>query len=178
MWAGIRQEDDSFSITNRKITLRALPGQQLVKKPSLAQECIIIENKEAAGDRWTGKINFVEICTFWHIFRSFNRMWSFFILCLQVITLDMGLLVAGTKYRGEFEERLKKLMEEIKQSDEIILFIDETKKRFISKLSKLLAGVPNGNCNHLSAVSKLHEYWFNGQNAVVIDDQVMQSDQI
>ncbi|XP_058093030.1 chaperone protein ClpC1, chloroplastic-like [Magnolia sinica] len=43
----------------------------------------------------------------------------------NVITLDMGLLVAGTKYRGEFEERLKKLMEEIKQSDEIILFIDE-----------------------------------------------------
>jgi len=37
----------------------------------------------------------------------------------------MGLLVAGTKYRGEFEERLKKLMEEIKQSDDIILFIDE-----------------------------------------------------
>ncbi|KAL6972971.1 ATP-dependent Clp protease ATP-binding subunit ClpA cd4b, chloroplastic [Sarracenia purpurea var. burkii] len=43
----------------------------------------------------------------------------------KVITLDMGLLVAGTKYRGEFEETLKKLMEEIKQSDEIILFIDE-----------------------------------------------------
>ncbi|XP_022889653.1 ATP-dependent Clp protease ATP-binding subunit ClpA homolog CD4B, chloroplastic-like [Olea europaea var. sylvestris] len=43
----------------------------------------------------------------------------------KVITLDVGLLVAGTKYRGEFEERLKKLMEEIKQSDEIILFIDE-----------------------------------------------------
>ncbi|XP_031124827.1 ATP-dependent Clp protease ATP-binding subunit ClpA homolog CD4B, chloroplastic-like [Ipomoea triloba] len=43
----------------------------------------------------------------------------------KVITLDMGLLVAGTKYRGEFEERLKKLMDEIKQSDDIILFIDE-----------------------------------------------------
>ena len=40
---------------------------------------------------------------------------------LQVVTLDMGLLVAGTKYRGEFEERLKKLMEEIKQNTEIIL---------------------------------------------------------
>jgi hypothetical protein len=38
-----------------------------------------------------------------------------------VITLDMGLLVAGTKYRGEFEERLKKLMDEIKQNDDIIL---------------------------------------------------------
>ncbi|KAL8117524.1 hypothetical protein AgCh_015420 [Apium graveolens] len=43
----------------------------------------------------------------------------------KVITLDMGLLVAGTKYRGEFEERLKKLMDEIKQADDIILFIDE-----------------------------------------------------
>lgn len=43
----------------------------------------------------------------------------------QVVTLDMGLLVAGTKYRGEFEERLKKLMEEIKQNKDIILMIDE-----------------------------------------------------
>jgi hypothetical protein len=40
---------------------------------------------------------------------------------VQVVTLDMGLLVAGTKYRGEFEERLKKLMDEIKQNDDIIL---------------------------------------------------------
>lgn len=39
----------------------------------------------------------------------------------QIVTLDMGLLVAGTKYRGEFEERLKKLMDEIKQNSEIIL---------------------------------------------------------
>eukprot|EP00898_Chlorokybus_atmophyticus_P008890 jgi/Chlat1/9001/Chrsp94S08284 len=43
----------------------------------------------------------------------------------KVITLDMGLLVAGTKYRGEFEERLKKLMQEIKDADDIILVIDE-----------------------------------------------------
>jgi ATP-dependent Clp protease ATP-binding subunit ClpC len=43
----------------------------------------------------------------------------------QVVTLDMGLLVAGTKYRGEFEERLKKLMDEIKQSDDIILVSEE-----------------------------------------------------
>ncbi|KAK9823819.1 hypothetical protein WJX72_005723 [[Myrmecia] bisecta] len=43
----------------------------------------------------------------------------------KVMTLDMGLLVAGTKYRGEFEERLKKLMDEIKQNDDIILMIDE-----------------------------------------------------
>lgn len=43
----------------------------------------------------------------------------------RMMTLDMGLLVAGTKYRGEFEERLKKLMDEVKQDDDIILFIDE-----------------------------------------------------
>lgn len=35
-------------------------------------------------DRWKAKINFVEIRSFWHIFRSFDRMWSFFILSLQV----------------------------------------------------------------------------------------------
>merc|ERR1712093_951441 len=43
----------------------------------------------------------------------------------RIISLDMGLLVAGTKYRGEFEERLKKLMDEIKQNDDVILMIDE-----------------------------------------------------
>merc|ERR1719235_641171 len=43
----------------------------------------------------------------------------------RVISLDIGLLVAGTKYRGEFEERIKKLMDEIKQNDDIIVMIDE-----------------------------------------------------
>ena len=43
----------------------------------------------------------------------------------RMLTLDIGLLVAGTKYRGEFEERLKKVIEEIRSSDNCILFIDE-----------------------------------------------------
>ena len=43
----------------------------------------------------------------------------------RVLTLDIGLLVAGTKYRGEFEERLKKIMEEIKAAGNVILVIDE-----------------------------------------------------
>ncbi len=43
----------------------------------------------------------------------------------RLVTLDIGLLVAGTKYRGEFEERLKKIMDEIRQAGNVILIIDE-----------------------------------------------------
>ncbi|MGM0122935.1 ATP-dependent Clp protease, ATP-binding subunit ClpC [Enterococcus sp. AZ194] len=43
----------------------------------------------------------------------------------RLMMLDMGSLVAGTKYRGEFEDRMKKVIEEIYQDGEIILFIDE-----------------------------------------------------
>ena len=43
----------------------------------------------------------------------------------RLVTLDMGALVAGTKYRGEFEERLKKVVEEIRNSGNCVLFVDE-----------------------------------------------------
>lgn len=43
----------------------------------------------------------------------------------RVLTMDMGSIVAGTKYRGEFEERLKKVIDEIISSGDVILFIDE-----------------------------------------------------
>ena len=43
----------------------------------------------------------------------------------RLLTLDIGALVAGTKYRGEFEERLKKILEEIRGSGDCMLFIDE-----------------------------------------------------
>ncbi len=43
----------------------------------------------------------------------------------RVLTLDIGSLVAGTKYRGEFEERLKKIIEELRHAHDVILFIDE-----------------------------------------------------
>lgn len=43
----------------------------------------------------------------------------------RILSLDMATMVAGTKYRGEFEERMKKLLNELEESDDIILFIDE-----------------------------------------------------
>ena len=43
----------------------------------------------------------------------------------KIISFDMASAVAGTKYRGEFEERMKKIIDEIEQDDQIILFIDE-----------------------------------------------------
>lgn len=43
----------------------------------------------------------------------------------KVISLDMATMVAGTKYRGEFEERMKKVIKELEDNDDIILFIDE-----------------------------------------------------
>ncbi|KAK2637156.1 hypothetical protein Ddye_031948 [Dipteronia dyeriana] len=45
------------------------------------------EKRPVTGDRWIGKFNFVEIRSFWHIFRSFDRMWSFYILCLQAMII-------------------------------------------------------------------------------------------
>ncbi len=43
----------------------------------------------------------------------------------RIVVLDLALMVAGTKYRGQFEERIKAVMEEIKRSQDVVLFIDE-----------------------------------------------------
>ena len=43
----------------------------------------------------------------------------------RVFSLDLGLMVAGTKYRGEFEDRVKKMMEEARKAENVIVFIDE-----------------------------------------------------
>ncbi|KAM1064683.1 hypothetical protein TB2_028228 [Malus domestica] len=58
------------------------------------------------GDRWIGKVNFVEIRSFWHIFRSFDRMWSFYILSLQAMIIvawngsgDLGSMFEGDVFK-------------------------------------------------------------------------------
>ncbi|ESW21090.1 hypothetical protein PHAVU_005G040900 [Phaseolus vulgaris] len=67
----MRVDSDFFSVP--------FPQQHQVNKDE--------ENRVHAADRWSGKVNFVEIRTFWHVFRSFDRMWSFYILCLQAMII-------------------------------------------------------------------------------------------
>ncbi|KAL9175691.1 hypothetical protein ABFS82_02G128300 [Erythranthe guttata] len=66
----MRDEADFFCLPVEEIRADRTEGSETVK-----------------GDRWIGKINFVETRSFWHIFRSNDRMWSFFILCLQAMII-------------------------------------------------------------------------------------------
>ena len=43
----------------------------------------------------------------------------------KIINIDMGSVVAGTKYRGEFEDRVRKILKEVEENEDVILFIDE-----------------------------------------------------
>jgi len=58
-------------------------------------------------------------------FRIVNKQVSRVLFDKRVVSLDLASLVAGTKYRGQFEERMKALMNELEKNDDIILFIDE-----------------------------------------------------
>ncbi|MCP4520520.1 MAG: ATP-dependent Clp protease ATP-binding subunit [Cytophagales bacterium] len=57
--------------------------------------------------------------------RIVQRKVAHMLLDKRVVTLEIGSLVAGTKYRGQFEERMKGLMNELREADDVILFIDE-----------------------------------------------------
>ena len=57
--------------------------------------------------------------------RIIKRKVSRILFNKRVVTLDLASIVAGTKYRGQFEERMKAVMNELEKNDDIILFIDE-----------------------------------------------------
>lgn len=57
--------------------------------------------------------------------RIVDRKVSRILFDKRIVSLDLASLVAGTKYRGQFEERMKALMNELEKNDDIILFIDE-----------------------------------------------------
>jgi ATP-dependent Clp protease ATP-binding subunit ClpC len=75
-----------------------LVGEPGVGKTAIAEGIALLMASEAASEMLSGK---------------------------RILSLDIGQVVAGTKYRGEFEERMKKIMREVNQATNIILFIDE-----------------------------------------------------
>lgn len=78
-------------------------------------------NPVLVGEAGVGKSAVVEGLAERIVQRQVNRS----LLDKRIVSLDMGALVAGTKYRGQFEERLKALIDELKLNKQIILFIDE-----------------------------------------------------
>src|SRR5699024_12262484 len=73
------------------------------------------------GDPGVGKTSVVEGLAQKIVSNEVPETWS----NKRGMTRDMGTVVAGTKYRGEFEDRLKKVMEEIRNAGKLIILIDE-----------------------------------------------------
>lgn len=78
-------------------------------------------NPVLIGDPGVGKTAIIEGLAQ----RVINKEVPETLLGKRIVTLEMGSLVAGSKYRGEFEERIQKVVEELKESNNVILFIDE-----------------------------------------------------
>jgi ATP-dependent Clp protease ATP-binding subunit ClpC len=113
----------------RDLTLEASEGRldPLVGREQEMQRIIEIlcrrtkNNPVVIGESGVGKTAIVEGLAQ----RIVDKQVPSFLENKRILCLDLSLIVAGTKYRGQFEERLKKIMAELKESDENIVFIDE-----------------------------------------------------
>lgn len=105
-------ENESFKIESRDPEIN-----KLIEILS----CKIKNNAILVGDPGTGKTAIVE-----GLAQRINTLnCPVYFSGFKIYSLDLGLMVAGTKYRGQFEERFKGLIEELKKDSEAILFIDE-----------------------------------------------------
>ena len=119
----------SLAEFTRDLTLEAAEGRldPLVGREAEMQRIIEIlcrrtkNNPVLIGESGVGKTAIIEgLAT-----RIVEKQVPTFLENKRILSLDLSLIVAGTKYRGQFEERLKKIMAELKESAENIVFIDE-----------------------------------------------------
>ncbi|NBU82693.1 MAG: ATP-dependent Clp protease ATP-binding subunit, partial [Flavobacteriaceae bacterium] len=109
--------NESVEKFNSKVEGRDEEIQKLIEILS----CKIKNNAILLGEAGVGKTAIVE-----GLAQKINKLeCPIFFSGLKIFSLDLGLMVAGTKYRGQFEERFKGLIEELKQDQQCILFIDE-----------------------------------------------------
>jgi len=106
------EEDQLDPIVGRKTEIERL-AQILSRRKK--------NNPILIGDPGVGKSAIVEGLALRIISRKVSRV----LFGKRVVTLDLASIVAGTKYRGQFEERMKAILNELAKNDEIILFIDE-----------------------------------------------------
>lgn len=119
----------SLAEFTRDLTLEAADGRldPLVGREAEMQRIIEIlcrrtkNNPVLIGEAGVGKTAIIEGLAQ----RIVEKQVPSFLENKRILSLDLSLIVAGTKYRGQFEERLKKIMSELKESSENIVFIDE-----------------------------------------------------
>ena len=124
-----RSNTPALSAFGRDLTARAAAGEMdpvIGRQPELERVIQILcrrtkNNPVLLGEAGVGKTAIVE-----GLAQQIARAdVPEFLIGKRIISLDMALMVAGTKYRGQFEERLKAVMDEIRKEKNIILFIDE-----------------------------------------------------
>lgn len=126
---GQKQQASFLQEFCRDITQKAKDGKldAVIGRESEIQRLIQIlarrtkNNPVLVGEPGVGKTAIVEGLAQRIVSESVPRI----LLNKKVLSLDLGALVAGTKYRGEFEERIKKILKEIRENKDIIIFIDE-----------------------------------------------------
>jgi ATP-dependent Clp protease ATP-binding subunit ClpC len=117
---------DNFGRDLTKLAMEGKLDPVIGRNKEIERICQILtrrkkNNPVLIGEPGVGKTAIVEGLALRIVERKVSRI----LFDKRLITLDMAGMVAGTKYRGQFEERLKAVLNEIEKSDDIILFIDE-----------------------------------------------------
>ncbi|NOR44185.1 MAG: AAA domain-containing protein [Candidatus Delongbacteria bacterium] len=117
---------DSFSVDLTEHARKGMLDPVIGREKEISRIIQILSRRKKnnpilIGEPGTGKTAIVEGLAL----RIINRNVPKYLLDKRVVSLDLGLLIAGTKYRGQFEERIKGILKEIENEKDLILFLDE-----------------------------------------------------